>query len=137
MGRYRLLEHTADIGLEAWGGSRAELFGQAALALREVILGQAPVGEARGLEFFLSGDDDAELLVNWLAELLFHFECRHFVPAGFILEFSDEGLHARVRGEDFDPQRHPVEREVKAVTHHQVLVEQTPEGWHGRVYLDL
>ncbi|WP_305042264.1 archease [Geoalkalibacter sp.] len=137
MGHYRLLAHTADMGLEAWGESRAELFVQAALALREVIIGQATVRETRHLAFTLSGGDDAELLVNWLAELLFHFECRHFVPAGFILEFSDTQLHARVRGEDFDPERHPVEREVKAVTHHQVLVEKTPEGWHGRLYLDL
>jgi len=102
-----------------------------------VIFGQVAVRETRPLELTLSGGDDAELLVNWLGELLFHFECRHLVPAGFILEFSGGELRARVQGEDFDPARHPVEREVKAVTHHQVLVEQTAQGWHGRVYLDL
>ncbi|UWZ78298.1 archease [Geoalkalibacter halelectricus] len=137
MGHYRLLEHTADMGLEAWGQSREELFVQAALALRAVMMGAARVESRRSISLDVEGFDDAELLVNWLAEVLFHFECRRFVPAGFILEFSAEGLHAQVQGEDFDPDRHTVEREVKAVTHHQVLVEQTPQGWHGRVYLDL
>jgi SHS2 domain-containing protein len=138
MDHYRLLEHTADIGLEAWGESREALFTQAALALREVILGnRARVSTGRSVQVEISGGDTAELLVNWLSELLFQFECRDFLPAEFILEFEDDSLVARIRGEDFDFQRHPVEREVKAVTHHQVLVEQTAQGWHGRVYLDL
>lgn len=137
MGHHRLLAHTADIGLEAWGETRTELFAQAALALREVIIGRAAVRNNEVRTLAITGEDDAELLVNWLSELLFLFECRQFLAAGFILEFEQGALHARVSGETFDAQRHPVQREVKAITHHQVLAEQSAAGWHARVYLDL
>lgn len=137
MGHYRLLEHTADIGLEAWGETRAELFIQAALALREVVVGKAvPTGE-NTVSIRVDGMDDAELLVNWLAELVFLFESRQFLPAEFILEFEGDQLFAQVTGQIVDSAQLRPEREVKAVTHHQVLAEPTPQGWHGRVYLDL
>lgn len=137
MGHYRLLEHTADIGLEAWGASRAELFIQAALALRKVLVGKSAPTSERTLNIHVDGIDDAELLVNWLAELVYLFASRRFLPANFILEFEGEQLDAQVMGQIVDPTQLLMEREVKAVTHHQVLAEQTPQGWHGRVYLDL
>jgi len=137
MGRYRLLEHTADIGLEAWGKTRAELFIQAALALREVLIGQSVPTSESTVNIHVDGVDDAERLVNWLAELVFLFESRLFLPASFILDFEGEQLFAQVAGQIIDPAQLLIEHEVKAVTHHQILAEQTPQGWHGRVYLDL
>ena len=136
MGHYRLLEHTADIGLEAWGDTRAELFIQAALALREVLVGTSVPTNESTVSIQVDGMDDAERLVNWLAELAFLFESRRFLPADFILVFEGEQLSAQVTGQIAGPKLLP-EREVKAVTHHQVMAEQTPQGWHGRVYLDL
>ena len=137
MGCYRLLEHTADMGLEAWGKTRTELFIQAALALREILVDKAIPTSENTVDIHVDGGDDAECLVNWLAELVFLFECRHFLPADFILKFKGDQLFARMTGQTFDPAHLPAEREVKAVTHHQVVAEETPQGWHGRVYLDL
>lgn len=135
--RHRQLEHTADLGLEMWGNSRSELFAQAAHALREVIISDAPVTGRETHNVEVSGSDDAELLVTWLSELLFLFECRGFLPADCELEFGEQSLRAQVKGEPFDPQRHPLEREVKAITHHQVLVEEKDGEWHARVYVDI
>lgn len=137
MGHYQLLEHTADIGLEAWGNSRVELFIQAALALRNVLIGKVVPKNEQTVAIYVDGGDDAERLVNWLTELVFLFECRHFLPADFMLKFRDNQLFARISGQTIDPARLPVEHMVKAVTHHQVIAEETPQGWHGRVYLDL
>lgn len=137
MGHYQLIEHTADIGLEAWGETRTELFIQAALALREILVGTtAPTSKSR-LHIKVDGADDPELLVNWLGELLFLFENRRFLPATFVLDFKGEQLCAEITGESMVSTQLESEREVKAVTHHQVVAEQTPDGWHGRIYLDL
>lgn len=137
MNRHELVEHTADIGIEAWGESRAALFAEAALGLREVIVGDAPVENRDTRDIRADGQDDAERLVGWLGEVLFLFESRQFLPATFDLAFAGDEVRARIGGEPFDPERHAVEREVKAVTHHQVLIEETEESWHARVYLDL
>ncbi len=137
MNRHQLLEHTADIGIEAWGESRAALYAEAARALREVIVGSAPVENRESREVRAAGRDDAERLVAWLGEVLFLFESRQFLPAAFEFHFAGEEVRARIGGELLDPERHPVEREVKAITHHQVLAEQIEGGWHARLYLDL
>lgn len=138
MGQYRLLEHTADMGIEAVAETREELFAQAAYGLLEVIFG-TPTGVARQEKALaVEGGDPEELLVNWLNEVLYLFEGKGFVPVDIEVEEVGWGrARARVSGEPFDPLRHPVEREVKAVTYHQLRVEKVDGAWQARVYVDL
>ncbi len=138
MGSHRLLEHTADMGIEATAGTPEELFAEAALGLLEMIFGEseADFREERTVE--VHGGDLGELLVNWLNEVLYLFEMQQFCPAGFEVELRGETrLKARVSGEPFDPRRHPVEREVKAVTYHLLEVGRSGDQWRAVVYVDL
>lgn len=138
MGSYQLLEHTADMGIEASGETPEELFAQSAYALLEILAGtpQAAAREERSVT--LMAADTEELLVSWLNEILYLFEIQRFFPVDFeIEEVRGNRLLARVRGEPFDPQRHPVEREVKAVTYHQLRLEKSDGFWHARIYVDL
>lgn len=135
---YRLLEHTADMGLEAQGGSLAELFSEAAQALRELMFGSAAGSEEQTSHLRVTGQDQGELLVNWLNEILYLFEVQGIYPVSFTVEGIDaHSVCGQVHGELFHPERHPVERVVKAATYHQLLVERDGEGWRARVYLDL
>ncbi len=138
MNGYRLLEHTADMGIEATGEDLATLFEQAALGLREVITGCTDIDAQVEIAVEVSADDLELLLINWLSEVLYLFEIRNLLPADIVIdEIGETRLRARVRGEPVDPRRHPIDREVKAVTYHQLLVKQTEKGWRARVYLDL
>ncbi len=135
---YRLLEHTADMGLEAQGGSLAELFSEAAQALREMLFGPATGREEQTIHLRVTGQDQGELLVNWLNEILYLFEVRGIYPVSFSIERIDaHSVCGLVHGERFHPERHPVERVVKAATYHQLLVEKDGDEWRARVYLDL
>ena len=138
MNSYRLLEHTADMGIEAQGETPADLFRQMALGLREIITACQDIRpkDEEAIEVF--GGDREELLVNWLGELVFLLEVRRFLPACFEIEAIDEHhVKARVRGEIFDPARHFLEREVKAITYHQISVESAAGGWSARVFVDI
>ncbi|BCR06886.1 protein archease [Desulfuromonas versatilis] len=138
MNHYRLLEHTADIGIEAEAESFAQLLEQAAFGLRAVITEATDIQPRQEVVLELGAADREELLVAWLGELLYLFESRHLLPAAFAIEQAEATrLRARVRGEPLDPRRHPVEREVKAVTYHRILVEEAQGSWRARVYLDL
>lgn len=138
MNSYRLLEHTADMGIEAEGETQAVLFQQMALGLRQIITACPDIRPQTEMIIEVVGMDREELLVNWLGELVFLLETRHFLPACFEIETIDEQrLRARVLGETFDPARHFLEREVKAVTYHQVKVESTEKGWFAQVFVDL
>lgn len=137
MGEYRLIEHTADMGIEATGESRSDLFLQAARALREMISGaEAASREEKVVE--VKGGDAAELMVRWLNEILFLFETQGFFPADFeIDEVGEEKLRGRILGEPFDHDRHPIEREVKSVTYHQLEVAKSDGVWKARIFVDL
>lgn len=138
MNSYRLLEHTADMGIEAQGDTQAELFLQMAVGLRQIITECSDINPQIGMVVEVTGKDREELLVNWLGELVFLLETRHFLPACFTIEAIDEQhLKAHVRGEIFDPARHFLEREIKAVTYHQIRVEPIQDGWTAQVFVDL
>lgn len=135
---YRLLEHTADMGLEVEGASLEELFQEAARGLRELMFGPA-AGSAHGAQGLqVGGREMGELLVNWLNEILYLFEVQGIYPVRFQVEAVEDGkVCGQVWGEPFDAGRHPVERVVKAVTYHQLKVERTAGRWRARVYVDL
>ncbi|MDY0270063.1 archease [Trichloromonas sp.] len=138
MGAFRLLAHTADMGIAATGDSLAELFVAAANGLTEIIFDDVAVDSRQSAPVSLAGGDSGELLVAWLGEILYLFEVHGLVPAEFVIhEISEKTLRGEVRGEPFDPERHPVAREVKAVTYHQLSVEGNDQGWQARVYVDL
>jgi SHS2 domain-containing protein len=135
---FQLLEHTADMGIEARAGSSQKVFEEMARGMVAMIYGDSPATAMVHAKILVRGEDRAELLVNWLNEVAYWCEKDNLVPAVFHVEsISDVALEAIVSGEPFDPERHVVERSVKSVTHHQACLEKTPDGWYARVYVDL
>ncbi len=138
MNRFRLLEHTADMGIEAEGESLPALFQQAALGLRQILTSCQEIQSREEIILELTAQDQVELLVNWLGELLYLLEVHRFLPASFeVLAINGQSLKARVKGENWVPGRHVLEREIKAITYHQAEVEATDHGWRAQVFVDL
>lgn len=143
MNCFRLLEHTADMGIAAEGESLVALFEQAALGLRQILTACTDIEPQTECLVEVQGADREELLVNWLGELLFLLESRSLLPAAFAIDSlvddtaGDCRLRARVFAETFDPDRHYLEREIKAVTYHRIEVEPSAAGWRAQVYVDL
>ena len=135
---FRILEHPADLGIEASGPSLAEAFAQAASGLISIILDPTGVREAESRTVCLEAADLEQLLVRWLSEILYLYDAQRFVACAFVVEeISAHTFTAVVLGERFDPARHPTRLDVKAVTYHQVNVTQANEGVTVRVYLDI
>ena len=121
---FELTDHTADVGLRVWGPSQAALFEQAALALSALVCDPATV-EPRETYTVIAeaqeGSPDA-LLVAWLNELLYRLDTDGIVFCGFSIEgLTHRYVSARVRGEQFDRQRHTSRLVVKAATYHGPL----------------
>jgi SHS2 domain-containing protein len=138
MPSFRVLEHTADVGFEAWGATREEVFSNAARALQNLSVDLAAIAPREEIAIIVTGDDASELLVNWLSRLLYLFDAEGWVLCDFTIQgLDDRSLQAFARGEEFDSARHPVKLQVKAITYHQLALEQTPEGWRARVFVDI
>lgn len=138
MGTHRLLEHTADMGIEVEAESLEDLFAEAALGLREVIFDGSRGWALDTYTLEARGEDEGEMLVDFLAEVLFLVESRGLFPATIAsLVIEGSSVRAGIGAEPFDSERHVVEREVKAVTFHQLRVERLGGLWRAQVYLDL
>lgn len=135
---HELFEHTADLGLRATAPDLAALFAEMAkclaVAMVEDPAGVRPLDEAR---IELAGTDREFLLFDWLKELLLRFETERMLFASFDVTVRDSGLTATARGEPFDPARHVLAREVKAITYHELKVVEDGDGWLAEVIVDI
>jgi SHS2 domain-containing protein len=135
---FRVLEHTADVGFEAFGASREELFVHAAQALIHLVVDLDRIWPLRELTVKAEGSDPPGLLVNWLSEILYLHDAEGWLFREFsVRELRDTTIAAVARGEKFDPKWHQAKLLVKAVTYHQLALEETPSGWRAQVYVDI
>lgn len=135
---FRILDHPADLGIEAYGSTLAEAFAHAAQGLMAVILDLDSVDCRETREVAVQAVDSEQLLVKWLSEILYLYDGGNFVGRECtITQLSDTVLQAQVYGERFDAEKHRTRLDVKAVTYHQVAVTLHEQGATVRVYLDI
>ncbi len=135
--KYRLIDHTADLGFETEGKTLPDLFERAALALADIIARIEPLVAREKREVRVQGRDDAARLRAFLDEVLFQFETKGFLPKKARVVIDDDVVKGVLEGESVDLATHPIERVVKAVTYHGLLVEKRKKGFWARVILDL
>ena len=149
---YGTFEHTADIGIRAWGNEFSEVFEEAAKALFSVIVDLETVSPRQKLKVELTsplthtlspagrgqGEGYEELFLAWLKELLFIFETKHILLSRFkILDLSTTHLSAEAEGEPIDNKKHALGKEVKAITHHQFKLIRDKSRYLAEVILDI
>jgi SHS2 domain-containing protein len=136
---HETFDHTADLGLRIRSADLNTLFREAGLALQSVLVENLAAVEPRRCVYVQLPADELEyLLFDWLKALLFHFEVEQMLFARFEVSVdASTGLSAEAWGEPFDRGRHELSHEVKAITYHDLKVEQTPEGWLAEVIVDI
>jgi SHS2 domain-containing protein len=135
---YRVFDHTADLGVEISAASIEEIYAGAAVALFDLLVDLSTVRAGITREIVVTGEDPADLLVNFLREALYLWNGEGFlIKTCLIREAAPQRLKALLRGERFDPNRHRIKQEIKAVTYHQATVCETEKGWVAKVVFDV
>jgi len=138
---FEVLDHTADIGIIAYGRSMEELFSNAALALFSLVTDLETVEEKAEVSLEAKSQDIDGLLIEWLNELIYFFEVNHMLFKRFDIESlicnAANELKATCHGEKFDPLRHNITREIKAATYHMLKLERNRDGYQVRVIFDI
>lgn len=133
---FRLLEHTADLGLEARGADLDKALDQAVAALAAMLAGEGQAHPRERRSITIPGDDPEAQVVALLDECLFQLEVRGWLAAGASLERTPQGqLVGQLLGEPFDPSRHEGTA-IKAITWHQLSLVEGPAGVTITVYVD-
>ena len=124
MRKYKLVVHTADIGVVAYGSSLIEAFANAAYGLFSIIADLRKVRVADAQIVSVKAQDIETLLFNWLNQLIYIFDVEHLLLKEFdITEFTERRLIASCRGEKYDPSRHQIKTGVKSATYHMLKVD--------------
>ena len=144
MGRSRVqpfwvLEHTADVGFEARGRTRADVFRNAGRGLMSIIIDLESVSPQESVTLETKAAGPPDLLVNWLSEILYLQDSEGWLFRDFEIEtLTDRSIHGTARGERYDRDRHQIKLLVKAITYHQLVLEKNPEAeWRAQVYVDI
>ncbi len=140
MPNYIFFDHTADIGVEISGRTKKKLFANASRALFDVMIASkaGEESEKQHKKIMIEGADPADLLINFLRELLYLFNGENFViDSCEIIKFTNKELQARLTGESFNNKKHLIKTEIKAVTYSGLTVEKVKAGWKARIIFDV
>jgi SHS2 domain-containing protein len=135
---YREREHTADWELEAWAPDLPGLYEQAARGMYALANVRLKDGPPLSRTLSLSAYDSEGLLVAFLAELLFlgsveHGEGGRLGFDSFDISINGNELHATVIGAPILS----LDKEIKAVTYHNLKIRRTAEGFRVNLVFDV
>ena len=136
---YEFFEHTADIGVRVSGATLPDLFRNAARAMYEALGDMKTTDRSLPKAVELRAETLEDLLHDWLAELLFEIEVNHMLYDVIeIASVASGKLTASLRGGAIDFARSQTNEEIKAITYHQLRVEQLADSsWRATVIFDV
>ncbi|MDI6786249.1 MAG: archease [bacterium] len=138
MKKFEIFEHTADIGIVAYGVDLKEVFNNAAYGMFSLITDLNKVTKDVKINVRVMGRNLSELLVTWLSELLYY----HAVEDIFFVDFkiktlNERSIQAIAYGEEYNPDRHEIMREIKIVTYHELKIEHENKRWKAQIIFDV
>lgn len=137
MERFEFIEHTADVGIRAYGHTLSELFGNAARGMFSLIANLDGVAPTESVSIEVEAPDRESLLVSWLTELIYYYETERLLFSEFFVqECSETRLRGVAKGQRFQPGEMEILRHMKAVTYHELEVTERGGQWTAQVIFD-
>ena len=137
---YEIFDHTADIGIYAYGAELPMVFKNAANGMFAVIFHDTPpeIRPSTEERINLQSADLEQLLKDWLDEIHFIFTTEHKLISEFdiVIDKSKITLDAIVSGGIVPDKVLLGSREIKAVTYHLLSLKKT-KNWKARVLFDI
>ncbi len=134
--RYEITEHTADIGIRAFGADVQELFINAARGMFDIIADTHRIKPKEKAEIQEEATAADELLVAWLRELLYQYNTTGIIFNEFVIQSLSTTQIKAIAWGDRVP-RDKIKAEIKAVTYHALELKQAPQGYEAKVIFDV
>ncbi len=148
MEKYKFIDHIADIAVVIYGNTIEELLLNSVLAFREAIVEEvensenpSSLSESSTKIISLKENSFEEILVNLLSEINYYFHTQKWIciSANKInINKKDEiEFSAEIFGEEFNPAKHNLKEEIKAVTFHQMKIENVKGIYSTKIVFDI
>jgi len=128
-------EASGDLGIRVRGTDLLSAVAAAAHGLVASLLPPETIRDAEVRAISAQGRDNQEMVVNFLNEMLFLIYGRRWLPKHIktLVLHDSWQIEASFAGEPMAPERHHIDREIKAVTYHNLSIVQG----QGEVAIDL
>ncbi|MCI2414643.1 MAG: archease [Candidatus Aramenus sp.] len=125
MKKFEFFDHTADVGIRAYGRTLEEAFENAALAVFEVMTDTSKVEGRECRDVEIDGYDLENLLYRWIESLLVFYDSELLLFSKFSVKIDQDNfkLKGRACGEKFDESKHERRTLVKAMTYSEMRIE--------------
>ncbi len=112
----------------------SQLLRHAALGMLD-LLGLAPNDGRNGTphSIALESEDRESLLVLWLEELLYRIETHQVTYSEFEIQVEENRLQAMV----IEVPASSLDKHIKAVTYHNLQIQETPSGLEATIVFDV
>jgi len=136
---FTIIDHTADLGLRIRGETLERLFENAAQAMLNVMVKAPALQPTETVSVGLDGRDLEDRLVRWLGEVLYWFQGgKKLMVHAHVLSLSPGHLEAKLDTIPYDPDKHEILCEIKAVTYHQIeIIQKNNKLWEASVIFDV
>ncbi len=135
---FEFFDHTADVGIRAYGRDLKELFRNASKGLLEIFADTSAIPREAEVEIEVEAPGLEELLVAWLEELIYQGETRGILFGGVeVWDVGENRVKGRAWGAPLEKSRELVRGEAKAVTYHMLQVRKEGEFWSSQVVVDV
>ena len=134
---YKIIEHTADIGIKITGRFLTELFWKAMHATADLLSGGIEI-EPRIERGFSTKEENIETaLVSILEEIIYFFEKESFLPSMCSVRIKEDAYEIRLKGDIVSAEDLKNGTEIKAVTYHQLEIKEVRGGFQATVIFDV
>lgn len=139
---FKIISHTADVGIDISAESVKELFIEAARGWKYSVLENSPTKADEVKNVKLSALNPEELMVRWLNELNFYLTVKEWIINDVLegkinLAGTIWRLDFLINGEKLDYQRHEICIEIKSVTYHQLCIKKSKNQYKARIIFDI
>jgi SHS2 domain-containing protein len=129
--------HTADWALRVWDTDMAGLFAEAARGMYALAGAQPAQGPSVSRTFATETQDVESLLVAFLSELVYSAEQEHLKFEGFQVEIQENSAGWKLNVAMSGAPLISVNKIIKAVTYHNLQIQQTERGYIVEIVFDV
>jgi SHS2 domain-containing protein len=134
---YSVLDHTADTGIEATARSVSELVHELAAGMFALISSLQPGQAQEWVTVRVESPTLTDLVFDALSELLYRAEVEDLVFCNFRVAMKGDGSVTIAAGGVPIADAETTGPPIKAVTYHDLVIEERDREWYGRVYFDV
>jgi len=138
---FEFIEHTADLKFISYGNTLDECLKNSARAIFAAMLDLNSISPNNKKKIAIRAESLESLVHDFLSELIFLFSVKKMAFGRFDVNVKKEDdnyiLNAIAYGEKLNLKEHKIEKEVKAITYHDMKIEKKDSEWSIQVVCDV